>query len=243
MTGFGDDVTSLIVEESEFVLPNLVEKVVTPWSDKTVKEVLEGRVTSAGPTRGGTKVQVRFRLGARTASSCHDLAFLRYADLSFLPTVTIVSAIRANVMTAVVRSEATDAKLRYLMEEHLKSFLSKIPDDVIRRSRAKAGSAAYGTTFLSEVRRLSYDTTARVATKFVMSFPGVSEAVDEMTCKAAELIVSIPAHRFPESERKLKHDVAKRNLLKAMKVALVAGVTDSELEDIKNEALVYQVMS
>jgi len=240
-----DEIVQYLMDQAAKALPALTERVLNPWVKMTVAEVLEGKALSAGPTRGGENVQIRYRLGSRTAASSHSLDLLRDAKMEFVPPKVASPFIRSGVTYAVVRPDRIEIRLRSNLAEHLKDSCDDIPSDVLERAKAKANpKAGFGRAYQGEIHRLSYEfVNSLKVMSMVLSAPGVLPVMEAIIVRASELAVSVPYHMFPDSGRKLKHATAKRKLLKAMKAALVAGVTDQELEEIKNEALVFQIMS
>lgn len=240
-----DEIIQYLMDEAAKALPGMVERILIPWVALTAAEVLECKVTSAGPTRGGGHVQVRYRVGPRTAASSHSLNVLRDANMEFAPPNTVSPFIRMGVTHAVVRPDKIEARFRASLRGHLEDSCKNIPPDVLERAKANANpKAGFGRAYQGEIHRLSHEfVNSLKVLSLVLSSPGVLPVMESIIVRAAELVVSVPYHKFPDSGRKLKHATAKRKLLKAMKAALVAGVTDQELEEIKNEALVFQIMS
>lgn len=241
-----DEIILYLMAEANKVLPALVERILNPWVDVVVSEVLSCKVTSAGPTRGGGHVQIRYRVGSRTVASSHPLRLLRDANMEFASPKVVSPFIRAGVTHAVVRPDKIEARLRSSLRSHLEDSCDDIPSDVIERAmKARATpKSGFGRAYQGEIRRVSHEfvNSLKVLSR-VLSAPDVLPVMEEIIVRASELAVSVPYHLFPESGNRLKHATAKRKLLKAMKIALLAGVTDKELEEIKNEALVYQIMS
>ncbi len=239
-----DEVLNLLTEEGCRILPGLTKKVVDPWAEKTASEILSGRALSAGPTRGGGQVQIRFRLGARLAASSHRLSLIRdHVSMEFFSPDVVASRMHREVTRSVIRTNDLEDHLGKTIRDQLEKFAESVPQEVVRRSRPNPRSYA------GDIHRMSYDLirdlkiVERVLSAAV-GIPGdVPRAMEALVVRAAELAVSVPHHLFSDSGRKLEHETAKRKLLKAMKVALLAGVTDQELEDIKNEALVNQIMT
>lgn len=237
----GDEIIQYLVGEAEKALPVLTEKVLNPWVKMTVAEVLEGKVLSAGPTRGGKNVQIRYRLGSRAAASSHSLDLLRDANMEFAPPSVVSPFIRHGVTNAVVRPDKIESRLHSDLMERLEDSCDDYPPVALEKAKALPG---FGRAYQGEIRRLSYEFVRSLKTiSIVLSTPGVLPVMEAIIVRASELAVSVPDHMFLDSGRKLRHATAKRKLLKAMKAALLAGVTDQELEEIKNESLVFHVMS
>jgi hypothetical protein len=238
-----DGVAQWLMGEAARALPDIVTKIVDPWVRLTAQEVVEGKALSSSPTRGGEHVQVRFRLGTRMAASSHPLQFLRDSRMEFIQPSLVSPLIRVGVTFAVIRPDKIEQRVRTRLRDRLQDACKSIPPEVVARSRVKAGGS-FSMAYQGEIWRMasSFVQTLKVDSR-VLSSPGVLPAMEALIVRASELAVSVPHHLFPDSGRKLKHETAKRRLLKAMKVALLAGVTDAELEEIKNEALVNQIMS
>ncbi len=240
-----DEVARWLEDQSVRAIPSLMTKMVHPWVKTTVAEVLEGKALSAGPTRGGERVQVRYRLGHRFAASSHPLSLLRDGNMDYFPPQKVIPLIRAQVIHAVIRPDKIEERLRSSLRDHLQGSCKNIPPDIVERAliRHKA-AASVGKAYQGELWRISHGhVQAMDVACLVLSSDEVIPAMEALLVRASELAVSVPYHVFPDSRRRLRHTVAKRKLLRAMKVALLAGVTDAELEDIKNEALINQIMS
>lgn len=218
--------------EASRLLGLLMPSNVLPWLERTAGEILAGRVLSAGPTRSGERVQVRVRLGTRLAASSHRLARLRDQDMDFFPPDVMVRTITTEFIECITKTQDIEHSLREVLRKDLSTFYHSLPEEV------REGSSRSDPWRTAEEAVRGLDLKSRV-----ISSSGVAEKIGSLIAGAAAAIALVPHQRFPDSGRKLEHENAKRKLLKAMKVAFLAGVTDAELEEIKNEALVNQVMS
>ncbi len=234
-----DEVEKALIVEAERLLPSLMEEIVTPWVAKTVAEILAGRVTSAGPTRSGGSVQVRYRLGERAAASSHEITSLRDQNMDFLHAGQMVVRMLTPFMESVLRTDVVQRHVRNRLSACLSVFFQKSPHLIAKSSTAPSGTSQYR----GDIHRVSYDKSVLDYSAMVMAAHGVQEKLHEMVGEAAAMAAKVPYHLFSSSKDRLHHATMKARLLKAMKKALAAGITDAELEEIKNQAIIYQVMA
>ncbi len=230
-----------LAEEASRLLPSLREKKVDPWVTKMVAGILSGRAMSAGPTRGGENVQVRFRVGAKVVASSHLLSNLRDESLNWVPKGRMVSILTPGVFGTVVRSYGIEESLRDELRGDLLSFLAKRPDLTSHLSvvqyRARAG-------FFSEVSRAAHGVIVSMQIRSrIAQAEGVMDRVAWLSGEAADLVASVPYALFPDARRKLGHATARKALLKAVVKAMGAGLSDADIDSVKNEALVRHIMS
>ncbi len=230
-----------LAEEAARIAPALDKNKVGPWIIKAVAEIVISKAMSAGPTRGGEKVQVRFRVGAKTVASSHLLSALRDDGLEWLPKSQMVTVLTPVVFGTVVRSDDIESSLREELQDDLLSFLLNRPELTSplagTQYRNRAG-------FQPETRKAAYEAVLSMKIRFRLTqAKGVVERVNELSDRAADLVVAVPYALFPDAGRKLGHVTARRSLLKAMTKAMNAGLSDADIDSVKNEALVSHIMS
>jgi len=241
-----EDVLIMVADATDSALPEVIRSYLDPWAEARASEILAGRATSAGPTRSGKSVQVRFRIGNSVVASSHPLDNLLDGNMSFVGADLMEKFIGNDIMSTVIREDQADERLRALVEARVNEDRSLLKAYSASANKASQSSSvrSIAYSFQSDVRRIIYDRTRHISPRSrVLVKPGVRAAAAGLVRAAAGLIAGVPHHAFVDSGNRLEHDVAKRKLLKALKAALLAGLTDRELEDLKNEAIVNQIMT
>lgn len=240
----------LLVREAERILPGLLDSFATPWVREAAQGVVSARFTSAGPTRGGEKVQVRFRVGGRSVAYSCPLDLVQDEVKSFKAVDAVASILDPGVSESLFRASEGEAGLLYILEEKLSHYCQSTPavsfglrsSPGLQRGTSPSTRTA-ALALQGNLRRVSFDCAATFSFRAgILAFDGVREAVAALSRQSAEAVVKISNHAFRDSGHRLKHDTAKKKLRKAMKEAYLAGLTDQELEDLRHEAIVNQVM-
>lgn len=226
-------------ELKEQLAPVYMKNRVDPWVKEKVGHALAARAISAGPTRSGDSVQVRIRLSPKKLICATVRRWSTHDEDRATNTRTLKSRpklmqlFRTVAITEVLGIQDFEAKIRQLAA-------SALSNSVVKAFPAVASSGRGGRDIAYEVARKYAD--ALGLEKRVFYDMNVSYAMDVLADRMIALILAVPAEAYSRNSAKSEFGSAKKKLLKAMRRAMDAGLSDEDMESVKMVALASHVM-